>query len=87
MLRYIHFGERPVMENEGKDTKHHLTFLFGLIFNDKILFLFTGLQFLVLETRCPNPNAMSCTPDGVLIPQCVFLFFPGWCLPCLVRHS
>lgn len=61
MLRYIHFGERPVMANGGKYTKHHLTFLFGLIFNHEILFFFTGLQFLVRETRCTNPNAMSCT--------------------------
>lgn len=54
----------------GDYTKHPLTFLFGLILNHKVLFLFTGLQFSVLETRCTNPNAMAHT-----LMECFFLSF------------
>lgn len=61
MLWYIHFGERTVMVAKGEYIKHHLTFLFGLILNHKVLFLFTGLQCSVLETRCPNPSVRAYT--------------------------
>lgn len=49
------------MVTEGGHTRHHLTFLFGLILNHELLLLLTGLQFSVLETRCTIPNARACT--------------------------
>lgn len=49
------------MAAKGEYTKHRLTFLFGLILSHKVRFLFTGLQFSVLETRCTNPSGMAYT--------------------------
>lgn len=47
------------MVTEDEYTEHHLTFPFWLGINCKVLFLFMGFQFSLLETPCASPNGRS----------------------------